>query len=160
MRYTPAELSSRDPRGGGGRLTLRRALAFLVLLAAVWLIASVRLSPGAAAAKPTPEPTSTACHGVACSSPTVPPSETPTTPPTPVPTATPTPPNATVRPTPYSEAIVNAPPTGTLPSTAGNLAVIPHSSGSGSPFLALGLVAMVVLGLMAATSFFFFFRIR
>jgi hypothetical protein len=79
---------------------------------------------------------------------------------TPVPTATPTPALPTVPPTPYSEAIVNAPPTGTLPTIAGNTAIVPHSNGAGSPLPAIGLLAMVFFGLMAATCFFFFVRIR
>jgi hypothetical protein len=159
VRRTAEELSSRDPRGAGGPVTLRRAIAVITLLAGAWLIVAVHLSPGAAAAS-SPSPTATPCHGVACSSPSVVPTATATAVPTPVPTPTPTPALPTVAPTPYSEAIVNGPPTGTLPSAVGNLTIIPHPSGSGSPLTVIGLVAMVALGILAGTGFFFFVRIR
>ena len=139
-------------------MILRRAVAVTTLLASAGLIVAVHLSPGAAAASPSP--TATPCVGVTCSSPSVGPSATATPVPTPVPTATPTPALPTVAPTPYSEAIVNVPPTGTLPSAVGNLTIIPHPSGSGSPLTVIGLVAMVALGILAGTGFFFFVRIR
>jgi len=161
VRRTFAEFRSpsRAPRGAGRRLTVRRALALVVLVAAVWLVASVRSGPGLAAA-PTPTPTTAPCRGVTCSSSTLEPTQSATPVATPVPTATPTPALPTVAPTPYSEAIVNAPPTGTLPTIAGNTAIVPRPNGAGSPLPTIGLLAIVFFGLMAGTCFFLFFRIR
>jgi hypothetical protein len=153
-------MANADQRRGGGRLTLRRVLALVVLVVAAWLVVAGQLSR-VEAAPTTADPVSSPCHSPqGCSTAPGEPSTTPTPAATPIPTPTPTPAQPTVVPTPYGEAIVNAPPTGSLPSAVGNLTIVPDPNGSGSPLPLIALGVIVLLGSIAATCFFFFFRIR
>ena len=157
-----------------GRLGLRRALGLALCLVAAWLVGAgllgsslpVSVGPIPAAADtsgPTPTPTSSPCFPPDLHCFTPPPSTTPT----PVPTPTPTPPPPptptmapTAVPTPYAEQIDPDQTAPSIPPTTSNTTVTPHPNGSGSPFLELALVGIVVCAVIAGTSFFLFFRIR
>jgi len=184
-----ARRSERRSLGGGGRLSLRRALGLALALAGAGLIVAAPLSSGLLAAS-SADPSSTTSSSPAATSgqsPTpTPPTATPTpcnplfencghtprptptfpsfTPiPTPTPTPVPTPPPTaapTVPPTSYAEPVVQGADQQTLIPVATGPTITPQSNGSSSSLPDLALVGAVVFAMIAGASFFLFFRIR
>ena len=176
-----ARRAARPAGAGGGRVALRLALGLAAILGAVLLVVGAITAPAPVSASSAtapggilpelPGPSHTACFDPRGCDPTPAtypsgPFQTPTpeatpTPPTPTPTPTPATEAPTQPPTPYAEQQIQASPSAQfLPSVHSAIGITPGNSGDASSLPDLAILAMVVLGVVAAASFFLFFRLR
>ncbi|MGD0448076.1 MAG: hypothetical protein ABSB36_05590 [Candidatus Dormibacteria bacterium] len=160
MRRDARRAERRGP-ARDGRITLRRALGIATAVVAGWMLLAGPLSlapSGVRADAPTPSPTPTVA---ATATPTPIETPTPTATPTPTPAPSPTPTAApTAVPTKYAEGIDPQQTQGSIPLTNAGQAVVPNPHAGGGAFAEWMIFAIVVLAVLAGTSFFLFFKIR